>query len=69
MTGYKMSVLVNDELKERGLKEIPPQMIYNYISKGYIKSELVDGKRVVTDEAAAEWCSKYIDKKLATSNK
>lgn len=66
MTGYKMSKFVNDELKKVGIKEIPPQMIYNYISKGYIKSEVVEGKRVVSEEVVVEWCEKYIGKKLST---
>jgi len=40
-------------------------MVYNYIAKKYIPSTEVNGQRVVSVEAAAEWADKYIAKRLA----
>jgi hypothetical protein len=63
LTGYKFTKRINEELAVHGLKEIPPQMVYNYISKGYIKSVEVDGKRFVTEADANEWQAKYVAKR------
>jgi hypothetical protein len=63
MTGYKFAQLMNAKLREAGLKEIPAQMIYNYISKNYIKTTTVAGKKVVSQEEFDRFVSKYIDKK------
>jgi len=39
MTPYAAAKIVNTELKQRGVeKEIPPQMMYTYVKKGYIPS-------------------------------
>lgn len=67
MTGYQMHKVVNAHLRENGFKDIPPQMIYNYISKGYIVSFEENGKRVVSQEVCDEWCAKHIAKKLAAT--
>jgi hypothetical protein len=64
LTGYKFHKVVNEELALHGLDPIPPQMIYNYISKKYIPSIEIDGKRFVTEEAGAEWQAKYVAKRL-----
>lgn len=39
MTGYQVAKAVNELLTLRGLKAIPPQMVYNYMKKGMIKSD------------------------------
>ena len=60
---YLAAKKVNAQLKEMGItKTLPPQMLYNYVGKGYIKSVVVDGKKRVTDEALAEWFVKYVAK-------
>lgn len=64
LTGYKFHKVVNEELATHNLAPIPPQMVYNYISKGYIKSVEVDGKRFVTAADGAEWQAKYVAKRL-----
>jgi hypothetical protein len=56
---YAAAKLVNTVLVEVGLKEIPPQMMYNYVKKGYIPS--VDKKINVSD--LHEWVTKYLAKK------
>lgn len=56
---YQAAKLVNAILVEVGLKEIPPQMMYNYTKKGYIPS--VDKKIKVED--LHEWTTKYLAKK------
>jgi hypothetical protein len=39
LTPYACAKIANETIKERGFeKELPPQMFYNYVSKGYIKS-------------------------------
>lgn len=60
LTGYAVAKKVNELLVSADLKVIPPQMVYNYISKGYIASE----NGLVTVEEAARWASEYITKKL-----
>jgi hypothetical protein len=63
MTPYAASKIVNATLKTEGLdKKVPPQMIYSYVSKGYIKSVDVDGKKRVTEETLQEWLVKYVAK-------
>lgn len=59
-----MHKFVNSNLTNVGLKSIPPQMIYNYISKGYIKSVEVDGKRFVEEEEVQNWTNKYLEKRV-----
>lgn len=68
MTPYAAAKIVNAAIAKEGIsKEIPPQMIYNYVGKGYIRSELVDGKKRVTDEGLNEWLLGYINKLLGKS--
>lgn len=59
LTGYQTAKVVNEMLTMRGLKVIPPQMVYNYIKKGYIPS--VNGQ--VTLTAASEWADAYVAKR------
>jgi hypothetical protein len=63
-TGYKMSKIVNTQLELRGLKKIPPQMIYQYISKGYIKSSEVNGQSLVHPITCEHWTRRYITKRV-----
>jgi hypothetical protein len=65
MTSYKAAKLVNIELKKFEIKEIPPQMIYNYVGKGYIKSVDRNGQKLVTEVAIRNWVTHYINKKLS----
>ncbi len=65
LTGYKAAQRINKRLKDEGLKEIPPQMVYTYKNKGYIESVNVDGKNVIPVEACDEWTEKYVAKKMA----
>jgi hypothetical protein len=57
MTGYKLSKVVNDQLRAEGLKEIPAQMIYNYMRNGFISKE--------NEVKQLEWLEKYITKRMA----
>lgn len=69
MTPYAAAKIVNARLVEEGIsKEIPPQMIYNYVSKKYIASELVDGKKRVTEEGLNEWLLGYVNKLLGKTS-
>jgi hypothetical protein len=63
MTPYKAATLVNAQLKEQGFeKQLPPQLLYTYVSKGYIESVEVDGKKRVTQEALTKWYVGYVAK-------
>lgn len=63
MTPYAAAKIVNATLKENGIeKAVPPQMLYTYTNKGFIKSVIVDGKKRVTDEGLQEWLTKYVNK-------
>jgi hypothetical protein len=64
MTGYRLAQLTNEILDSFELKNIPPQMIYNYISKGLIEAVVANGQRVVLREAAVEFLTKYVSKKV-----
>ena len=65
MTGYKLAKLVNARLRGEGLKEIPPQMVYQYISKGYIPSAEVNGQNLVDETVAEEWIDAYVERRIA----
>jgi len=42
-------------------KTIPPQMVYNYIGKGYIKAETNElGKKYITPEEQERFLNKYL---------
>lgn len=38
VTAYQAAKIINQILSENGYKEIPPQMVYQYVVKGYIFS-------------------------------
>ena len=63
-TAYAAAKLVNAELEQLGLPVIPAQMVYNYVSKGYIKSTVnTEGKKVVSEADLATWFVGYVQKK------
>ena len=63
MTPYTAAKIVNATLKSEGLrKEIPPQMMYNYASKGYVETKIVDGKKRITEAGLQKWLVGYIAK-------
>jgi hypothetical protein len=60
-TPYQFAKEVNQVLAKVGAdKVLPPQMMYTYVSKGYIKA--VD--RVIDNDTAVEWATKYVTKYL-----
>lgn len=69
MTPYAAAKIVNAELKKRGIKPIPPQMMYNYTS-----AKLNEGKKPliaftrengVDADDLQRWLKSYIAKKLS----
>ena len=68
LTGYAATKRVNKRLEDEGFKAIPPQMIYQYMSKGYITTELIEGKKLVTEDEIDAWTSKYIARKKARAS-
>lgn len=63
-TGYKAAkYVVNPALVEAGIKEVPPQMMYNYIKKGFFDTVEVNGQNLIKEESLLEWLNKYITKK------
>lgn len=56
LSGYELAKLMT---KLRGT-EMKPQMTYNYMKKGMIKTTEVEGRRMVASEVAIEWIVKYI---------
>jgi hypothetical protein len=64
MTAYQLAKAVNKELDLRGLKAIPPQMVYQYFAKGYIPTFESNGQRLCTSETAADWTGWYIGKRV-----
>jgi len=66
-TGYKVAKVTNQELTKVGLKDIPAQMVYQYIAKGYIESQSVNGQNLVKDTVAAKWIARYIERRKESS--
>jgi hypothetical protein len=64
MTGYEVAKVVNQMLAARGLKAIPPQMVYNYMKNNLIPSE--NGR--ITPENAERWAERYVAKRYAKAN-
>jgi ABC-type branched-subunit amino acid transport system substrate-binding protein len=64
MTGYAAAKLINAALEAAGVqKAIPPQMVYNYMKKGYIATT-ADGH---VDVASLEaWLGRYLQKQGVT---
>ena len=67
ITGYQLTDVLNSKLSEHGMKKIPPQMIYNYIKKGYI-SHVVDekGKKRVELTEAKRFITSYLSGDIQT---
>ncbi len=63
-TGYTATKFVNEYLVSRGLSEIPPQMIYNYMKKKYIVTTVVDGQNLIAFDDLNNWVEKYVARKL-----
>jgi len=63
-TAYKATKVVNKKLDDYNIKNIPPQMIYNYVGKGYIQHEVVNNQKVIHEDVLNIWIDKYINKKL-----
>jgi hypothetical protein len=63
-TPYQCAKIVNAAFRELGLaKEIPPQMLYTYVRKGYILGgRCADGRIVVDEESFRTWLPKYLTK-------
>jgi hypothetical protein len=64
---YAAAKIVNGWLATDGVqKKLPPQMLYMYVSKGYIKSvEMPEGskcKRMVSEDQLATWYAGYMKK-------
>ena len=63
ITSYKIAKIVNGVFEVHGIdKRIPPQMCYNYASKGMINK--VKGQKQFTKEDVSEWVTKYTNKHI-----
>lgn len=64
-TAYGLAKLANEILSAFEIKNIPPQMCYNYVRKGFITSVVENGQQLVLKVDAVNWLQKYISNKLA----
>lgn len=69
ITGFKVGVILNTKLSERGMKEIPTQMIYNYMKKGIIETVVIDGKKRIEIEEARRFMVAYLEGKITRGGK
>lgn len=69
LTAYKAAKQVNEVLTTNNLKNIPPQMMYNYVSKGLITTEDVNGQKLIRQSVLNEWAEKYVAKKIEALTK
>jgi len=67
VSGYKLSKLVNEGIRELGVgKDIPSQMIYNYIKNGMIRVKVnEEGKKVIEKKEVERWMKKYLKRKVS----
>jgi hypothetical protein len=70
LSPYKAAKLVNEILDAHDLASIPPQMVYNYVRKGYILSTqdakgkiLVDEMDFENEKGFGSWMKKYLEGK------
>lgn len=68
LSGYELCKLINVMLDDRGIKNIPPQMIYNYMSKGYIKTVVHDNRNMIELAEAEKFAEKYVAKKMSNKS-
>jgi hypothetical protein len=62
---YECSSVVNGWLEELGVeKKVAPQMFYNYVKKGYIVSDVIEGKSYVNGTELQTWFTKYYNKNV-----
>lgn len=63
MSGYAFAKKVNEVLAKNGIeKTIKPQMIYNYVRKGYITA---NEKNLIEYSEFERFATKYVSKQLA----
>jgi hypothetical protein len=64
LTPYGLSKKVNEVLTELEIKNIPSQMMYNYVKNNLIPSFTKDGKVQIRKADAVAFLVKYISKKV-----
>ena len=65
---YKAAQVLNEILRANDVAEIPPQMIYNYVKKGVLRTYEIDGRKYVDENGTdtkdfAQWAIRYCTKK------
>lgn len=70
LSPYVAAKIVNTMLKNVGINTtIPPQMMYNYVKNGILKSYVAsDGRTYVERERFTEWSEAYVAKKISQHN-
>lgn len=64
-TAYGVSKVLNAILRDAGLKEVRPQMMYNYLRNGLlVKGEKIFGEnlRNVTNEEVLTFVGRYVER-------
>lgn len=64
MTGVRAKNVTNEILEALGFDPIPPQMVYNYMTKGYIAVTFVQGRKFVSNDDLTTWLKKYVARKV-----
>lgn len=66
LTPYACAKVCNNELTQMGFPQLPAQMFYTYVKKGYIKGTQDEaGKWSVNEVDLAAWFNGYLTKKRA----
>jgi hypothetical protein len=65
ITPYQASKIVNRLIKVG--KPVPTQMLYNYVSHNLIKTEVIDGRKMIKTEVAIAWSEKFAAKRNASA--
>jgi hypothetical protein len=62
MTAYKLTKILNAALAEAGVDQtVKPQMMYNYVKNGLIKT---NEKGLIEDEIANAFVAKFVAKRV-----
>lgn len=65
VTAYQFAKIFNSILADAGIKEVPPQFIYNYKRKNKFNCD--DDGRIILDSVATSFVRNYIQKKQNAS--
>ena len=59
-TAYRIALRLNEDAPRKSAKARSTQMIYNYITHGYITAKLVDDQKMISESEYQRFLKDYI---------